>query len=378
MANSGRRAEALTLDGGRVRVLMVTPRYLPQVGGVEIHVAEVAKRIASRGLDVTVLTTDVTGKLPACESRAGVVIRRVRAWPRNSDYYFAPQIWRAVKADDWSIVHCQGYHSLVAPLAMLAAAKAKLPYVVTFHSGGHSSRVRSSLRAAQQLTLRPLLERAKRLIAVSQFEADLFARRLRLPASKFVVIPNGAELPRITSSPATCKDLIVSVGRLERYKGHQKLLAALPLILRERPEARVILLGSGPYERALRNLAISLGIDAHIDIRSVPAADRDGMATFVSSAALVVLLSSYEAHPIAVMEALALHRPVLVSLNSGLKEFVDRGLARGVPPNASTHDVARAVLAQLERPLIPQAIELPTWDRCAEDVMRVYSAALGG
>ena len=52
-----------------VRVAMVSSRYSPYVGGVESHVHEVAPRIAAKGLDLTVLTTDLTGELPPLEHR---------------------------------------------------------------------------------------------------------------------------------------------------------------------------------------------------------------------------------------------------------------------------------------------------------------------
>ena len=55
---------------------MFTCRFLPLAGGVETHVDEVARRLVARGTDVTVLTTDPTGRLPRREDRHGVVVRR--------------------------------------------------------------------------------------------------------------------------------------------------------------------------------------------------------------------------------------------------------------------------------------------------------------
>ena len=52
---------------------------------------------------------------------------------------------------------------------------------------------------------------------------------------------------------------IVSVGRVERYKGHHKAIEALPHLLETHPEAHVQVLGSGPYEPELLALAESLG-----------------------------------------------------------------------------------------------------------------------
>ena len=65
----------------RLRILMVTPRYLPLTGGVELHVHETARRLVQRGVEMTVLTTDPKEALPAKERIEGIEIRRVRAWP---------------------------------------------------------------------------------------------------------------------------------------------------------------------------------------------------------------------------------------------------------------------------------------------------------
>src|SRR5438067_583826 len=121
-------------------VLQVAARYFPYTGGIETHIYEVSRRLQRAGVAVSVLTTDPTGQLPADEQLEGVPIRRVHAWPPNRDYYMAPGIYSEIMSGRWDIIHCQGYHTFVPPLAMLAALRAGIPYIVTFHSGGHSSR----------------------------------------------------------------------------------------------------------------------------------------------------------------------------------------------------------------------------------------------
>src|SRR5690242_16353310 len=108
-------------NGAAGRVLFVTPRYFPYIGGVENHVYQVASRLVRVGVDTTVLTTDHTGQLPAAERVQGIKVRRVRAWPAKEDYYFAPDIYRIITQERWDIVHVQSYHTFVAPIAMLAA-----------------------------------------------------------------------------------------------------------------------------------------------------------------------------------------------------------------------------------------------------------------
>jgi glycosyltransferase involved in cell wall biosynthesis len=355
---------------------MVTPRFFPYTGGVESHVYEVSRRLVALGIHVTVLTTDATGRWPACEQHEGVEIRRVRAWPAQRDYYFAPGLLRHIQTEHWDLIHVQSYHTLVAPLAMAAARRAHIPYVVTFHGGGHSSRVRNALRRTQGALLRPLLSRAVRLVAVAPFEADRFSAELNLPRARFVVIPNGAELPAAQPDTAIHRGqpdvLIASIGRLERYKGHHRLVAALPDILRQVPNARVWIAGVGPYEGELRQLARRLGVADRVEFRTIPAADRQAMANALARAALVVLLSEFETHPIAALEALALGRPLLVACSPGLQELAARGWARSVPLTSSDQAVAAAVVQQVRQPLVPADLVLPSWDQCAADLLDLY------
>jgi glycogen synthase len=361
----------------KLRVLMATPRYFPYMGGVESHVDQVGRRLAQKGVDVTVLTTDPTGQLPLSDQVDGLKIQRVRAWPANRDYYFAPDVYRVVKQGQWDILHIQSYHTFVPPLAMLAARQIKQPYVVTFHGGGHSSSLRHALRSTQRRLLRPLLARAERLVAVAKFEIEFYGRELRIPRERFVLIPNGCDLPQVTASISPAErdsTLIASVGRLEKYKGHQRLIAALPYILAQKPDACLWIAGAGPYEADLRYLAQKLGVADHLRIQAIPAAERARMATELSKAALFVLLSEYETHPIAVLEALSLGCPALVADTSGLSELAERGLARAIPLNSAPQQVAAAVLEQLHHPLIPKALSIPTWDDCADGLFKLYQS----
>lgn len=371
-------------ESSPLRVLMVAPRYpsYPQ-GGLAMHLYQVGRRLAREGIDLTILATDESGQLPTSEEAEGIHIRRVRAWPSNKDYYFAPGIYSIITRGQWDLVHCQGYHSLVAPVAMLAAWRANIPYVLSIHSSGDFSRLRKALRGLHWMLLRPLVSRAQKLIAMTQFEVDFFPKRWGVPAERFVIIPSGAEhLPEVTRSAkgatheANDSRLILSIGRLVRYKGHQRVIAALPKVLEQVPDARLRIVGVGPYESALRKMVRKLGVAERVEIGTVPIPpdDRDGMASLIAQADLVTLLSEHEALGMAVLEALALKRPVLVAGTTALQEFADRGLARAVPLESTPEEVAGAIVDQLRQPLIPENVELPTWDDCVADLLALYES----
>jgi glycosyltransferase involved in cell wall biosynthesis len=344
---------------------------------------EVSRRLAAAGVEVEILCADSPGPPLVEERHDGVPIRLVRRRPASRDYYFAPRIWQEMaRRAPWDVVHIQSYHTLVPPLAMLRALSLRVPYVVTFHSGGHSSRLRHRLRGLQRRALRPLLARAVRLVAVAQFEIDLYSRELRIPCTKFALIPNGADVDLggsqwhdvATGDPAgDGGPLLASIGRLERYKGHQRVIEALPHVLERRPDARLLIVGTGPYEAALRRRAEKLGVGERVELTSLPAKDREGMASLLRKTSLVVLLSEYETHPLVALEAAAAGRPLLVADLAGLGEVAKKGLARAVSPGAPAETIGDAIVEELERPREERPRpQLTSWDDCATALLDLY------
>ena len=360
---------------GALRVAMVSARALPLMGGVETHVHEVSRRLAAAGVEVTVLTTDTSGELPADEIMSGYRVRRFPSYPRSRDYYLSPGLARHLMRahDDYDVVHVQGVHSLVAPVALAAARRAGIPSVLTFHTGGHSSGLRESLRSTQWKLLGPLLRSAAALVAVCEYERHKFARALKIPESSIRLIRNGSQpLPIDPTAPTEeGSPLLISVGRFERYKGHHRILRAMPAILKQAPDARLVLIGKGPYEQSLRDMAAELGVADRLSIRSFGPDERGALGKIVSDADVVCLLSDYEAHPIAVMEAVGTGTKALVADTSGLSELGRAGLATAIPLEAPPEEVATAVFAVMAAPAATPA-EIPTWDDCAAELQRLY------
>jgi glycosyltransferase involved in cell wall biosynthesis len=340
-----------------------------------MHTFEVGRRMAARGHRVQVVTGDPTGDLPLEEIMGGMRVKRVPVYPKSSDLFFAPAVYSEVLRAEADVIHIQGYHTLMPPLATLAALRKNAAFVMTFHSGGHSSWLRNRVRGAQLAALRALIVRADKLIAVSRFEAERFSSGLRIPLDRFVVAPNGAEIG--VTAAATQKDpatpLILSVGRLERYKGHHRVIKAFKDILAERPGARLRVLGEGPFKPQLLDLTRKLGLEGYVAIGGIPPAERGQMATALESSSVVVLLSDYEAHPVAALEAISLGLPVLASNSTGFVEMADKGLLQGIDPDAPPRMIAKAILKLVDggRASAPP-IHIPNWDDCANNLLEIY------
>ena len=353
---------------------MVTSRFPPLLGGTETHVYEVARRMSAKGLDVTVLTTDLSGQLPRYEDDGGLVVRRFPAWPRRADLYVSPTLLREITGGGYDLLHVQGVNNFLPPTALAVAHRAGIPTVVTFHSGGHSSRLRSAIRETQFRAQRPLLRRSAALIAVCNYEVDVFSRRLGIDPHEIRLIRNGAQripddgsIPDVSGSPLVC-----SVGRLERYKGHQRLIAAMPWLLGLAPEAHLALVGHGTYDQQLRQLVAKLDVGHAVTFTSFDASSRGALGALLRSSDIVALMSDYEANPVAVMEALAFGRKVVVAATSGLTELASQGLATAVPPSTDPAVLAR-ILASVAGSPTPDVPDLPTWDDCVTRLLELYA-----
>lgn len=338
-----------------MRVLMVSARFAPFVGGTEIHTGEVAAELVRRGHRVTVVTTDLTGALPKWETIDGVRVVRVRAWPSWIDLHFAPAIAKVMDDQDWDLVHVQGYHTAVAPLALAAAQRRGIPTALTFHSGGHSSRVRNVLRPLHTKFLSRWLLRADLLIGVSAFEAGLFAHRLGISADRIEVMPNGVPaidtvqpLPPAGDTVGPRGPHILSIGRLVRYKGHHRVIRALPHIRAVHPEATLTILGDGPYRSSLERLVRRLGLSDAVTIDFVPADERPRLLSIMANASVAMFLSSYESHGMAAHEAVSAGLPAVVLDGTALGDLAAEGLADAVPPMATDREVASIVLRTLD------------------------------
>jgi glycosyltransferase involved in cell wall biosynthesis len=362
------------------RIVQITPRFCPLIGGTETHVKEVAGRLARSGVRVTVLTTDATGESPRTEEHDGVHVERVRAWPRSRDYRIAPGLVRRLLCRDYDLAHVQSYHTFVPLIAMAALCLARQPYVVTPHAGGTSSRLRKMLRLPQLLLLAPLLRRAARIICVGPSERAYFARALCLPEDRFVTIPNGLDttgLRRQTARPHNPEPVFVCAARLEKYKGQARLIRGFAAYVAQYGGGQLRLVGTGPYEGELRMLAQRLGVAERVLFTHFAAGDRAALSHLVGTADLFVLLSESEAHSVAVLEALALGVPVLVANTSGLADVVAAGLASGVPLVSTAEELATAMHRAARHGIAPAIEALPTWDATAHSVRAVYEEVLG-
>jgi glycosyltransferase involved in cell wall biosynthesis/protein-tyrosine-phosphatase len=296
--------------------------------GAEIQVATTAAYMVRRpGVSVSaVLFND--GRLANELRRLGVRVT-ILDEGTTSAFGILRRLTRYLRENRFDLIHTHRYKDSV--LGACAAKLAGVPHVVrTVHGMREPMRGWDALkfRIYEALDRLALLCCADLVIAVSGRMAETLRTSGYRPTN-VTQIHNGIDL-RALVPKRTVDDVrrefgidpdalvIGTAGRLSPVKGHASLLRAARMILDECPQARFLIVGSGPLKAELVELAARLGIAEACVFTDVRADVHDLMAAMD----VFVLSSLHEGLPMALLEAMALSRPVVVTAVGGMPEVI--------------------------------------------------------
>lgn len=386
-----------------MRVLMVSWEYPPHVvGGLGIHVMELAPALARQGAEVHIVTPRWSGG--AAEDHDGNLhVYRVPPPTGPFEDYFDSAQQTNVRLGDageqlfqdlggFDLIHVHDWLGAFAAERLKYAHK--VPMLATIHAtemGRNHGHLRGDLQHSIHGTEWWLVYEAWRVICCSQFMANEVRQYFQAPADKIDVIPNGVDVARFDrwrgqdlaefrSRYALPNEKIVFyVGRIVYEKGVHLLVEAAPKVLAEFPEAKFVIVGTGPMLGELRHRTEALRLrDKVLFTGFVPDEDRDRL---FAVADCVVFPSLYEPFGIVALEAMASRTPVVVSQVGGLTEVVTHAQT-GItvyPDNADS--LAWGILHTLKEPewarqraeaAYRMVVEQYNWDSLAGRTIEVY------
>ena len=174
-----------------------------------------------------------------------------------------------------------------------------------------------------QLVMRPVYRVGLRAVDVFVVMSEFMRSLMLREGVRSVCIPNACALfdpVPVDPSGAT----ILYAGRLEQIKGVHDLIMALPVIRVSRPDATLVVVGTGPYEGELRKLAASLGVAEYV--RFTGFLERDALRTWYERATVVAMPSLWpEPFGKVGIEAMSVGRPVVATDVGGVREWLADG-----------------------------------------------------
>jgi glycosyltransferase involved in cell wall biosynthesis len=350
-----------------MHILIALTYYRPHYSGLTIYAEREARALVERGHKVTILTSRFSADLQQHEICDGVEVIRPRVWFRVSKGVIMPGMpiwaWRLVHSAD--VVHLHVPQLDAAPIALLSKLLGK-PVILTYHC---------DLQLPKGLIHRIANRVSDLANFVTAGAADLIVTNTRDYAESSPLLRRymdklAAIYPPVEVKPVSKSDLedfrrdnhilpeqriIGMAARLATEKGVEFLVQALPRVLEQFPEARVLFVGPyhdliGEEQYAARIMPGILSLGNHWTFLGI--VPPTVLAAFFHECEVVVLpsLNSTESFGMVQVEALVYGTPVIASDLPGVRvPVLKTGSGLLVPPG-SARDLADALIKILRSP----------------------------
>jgi glycosyltransferase involved in cell wall biosynthesis len=382
-----------------MRVVYLSPYYLPSVGGIERFCQAIATEMHRLGNDVHVVTKTVEGKTDR-EEMDGIKIHRVRPFFQYSKAVIAPDVWKKLKELRPEVIHIQG----PAPgMENFVGTSGKSKIVMTCHTdltldSSLSYKIISSAyrkfvfpRVLSKIDAVVLLSEAFR--KTSKF-SKLFAR---LDPNLIKIIPNAVDVERFNpgdkSKAEYKRDLdvnsrffgtfVASMEPLHYYKGAEYLIQALSQL--GGLDITFSFIGEGELKFKYIELAKELGI---WDKVSFPGhGDNELLLKHYRAADVLVLpsISTAETQGIVLIEAMACGTPVITTKIHGPMEMVIEGYngytvlprdSKGLAIVIETILSDDMRLREMQTNARKEAVKKYSWKNIAMDYLKLYETLI--
>lgn len=378
-----------------MKVVQVIPEFPPPlIGGGGYHVYNLAKELVRRDVDVTVFTLNVGNtfllKKTEVETHFGKVkVFRVPAsYIPKTTYPIAPKLIPLLLKENPDIIHAHGYQVFTTDAALTVSKIKKIPLVLTLH-GFPRGFDKLTHRAYFNLIGKETLKRAKKIISVSRMVAHEF-RVIGVPKEKIAIVPNGVDLEEYKQLPTgdlfrkrldikENEKVVLTVGRLEKIKGFQYLIKALPSIIKEVGSTKLVLAGPDfNYGATLKKLTEETNVQDHV-IFYGPINGKEKFEAF-SAANIVAVPSLYEGFGMLLLEAMAAGKPLVATNTGAAPEIIQNGKNGILAASGNVEDLAGKIIKLLSDDqlmyLISQesrkTVEAFNWEKISEQIHKLY------
>lgn len=341
------------------RVLLLNWRdpHNPEAGGAEIHLHEVARRLAAEGIACVQVSHSFPG------GAAEETIDGVRVLRRGGKFLFNFTVYRNLKR--W----CREYDIDVVlddsnKLAFFTPWFSNRPMVLQLHHlfGRALFRETAWPMALYVLFFEKLMPFCYRNTRVLTGSASSRSELLAKGFKDVDIAPEGVDPHHyvLENIPERNPNLLLYVGRVKRYKGLDTLLRALALLLPHKPDLRLAVAGSGDDVPRLRQLAVDLGVEGSVDFLGFVTETRK--IELYHEAAVVVNSSLKEGWGLTSIEANACGAPVVATDVPGLCDSVRNGETGFLVPFGDAAAFAKALQKLLDDSVL--------WNRFSENGKR--------
>ncbi len=294
-----------------------------KIGGAEMLLLNMLKRYQPNHQIEIAYFTD--GPLHEDIEAMGIPVHRISKQGLKDPLAFV-RLFRIIRRFKPDVIHTHLTKSDVT--GQLMGFLAGVPVRVVSLHNNDSWRTKALFSTVMRLIVSP----AQKYIAVSEAVRDYIVENSRYPEDRMLVIENGIDLDRFDPAKITPYDraawgispdapVVAIIGRLQPQKAHTVFLEAAALVKNEMPEARFVIVGDGDLRAELEAKRDELGLQQQVVfagiIRDIPAV--------LAAVDILTFSSDWEGLPVALLEGMAMEKPVVSTAVGGVPLVVQDG-----------------------------------------------------
>lgn len=321
-------------------------------GGAERVVAELATRLDPARFDVRVACVREIGKVGEALLHDGIPVTTLSPATGPGRFLSPWHLWQQVRRFRPAVVHSHGLAAMIdcGPLAMLGLLRR---WVHTFHYGNYPYANRRHMQMEAFLA-----RQCRHLVAVANSQREAVLQHHRVRPQAVTVIPNGVR-PNPHLADQDCRrrkrsefgfgdsDFVAgTICVMSEQKGMPYLLEAARSVAHVAPNVKFLLVGGGPLEQELRRRSAALGLDGTVRF----AGWRGDAPELMMALDAYVMPSLWEAMPLALLEAMAARRAIVVTDVNDNADFVAHGECGLLVPPRDPAALAAAILGVAGNP----------------------------
>jgi glycosyltransferase involved in cell wall biosynthesis len=297
------------------------------------------------------------------------------------------------KEGKFDIIHAHDW--LVAYSAKTLKQSFDIPLVATIHAteNGRNSGIHDDTQRYINDSEWLLTYESSEVIVNSNFMKNDLQRIFGLPYDKVSIIPNGVELDKFDNIERDYdfrrqfamdnERIILYVGRLVYEKGVQNLIGAMPKILQNYHDAKLVIAGRGGMMDELKSEAYNLGIADKVYFAGY--CDTKKVQQLYKCADVAVFPSTYEPFGIVALESMLAGVPTVVSDIGGLNDIIDHGITGMKSYAGNSNSIADSVItllfdqklcSNISKNAVKKVKETYNWDLITQSTMKVYDLAI--
>lgn len=251
------------------------------------------------------------------------------------------QLLHIVKKERITIIHT--HHRMAAFYVALLGLNKKILFLNTCHNTFTNKRV-----------LTRLAYKNTNVIACGEMVKKNLVEYFGIPENQITVIHNAVKPfdgsvsidPYIEQFHKDGCFIVANIGRLSGQKGMEYYIQAIPDVIKEHPEARFLIIGSGEDERKLKDLVKKLEVEGVVYFTGY----RSDVQNLMSQVNLIVLSSLWEGLPLTPIEAFSVQKTVVATAVDGTVEIVDNGKTGMLISPRSALQIADKIIWSIEHP----------------------------